>query len=422
MDVIYLDFSKAFDKVDFLITLRKLNSLGIKGKIGRWIQSFLTGRSQSVLVNGSKSTACDVKSGVPQGSVLGPILFLILLGDIDQDVLHSFVSSFADDSRVTKAVTCQEDTEYLQNDLEAIYKWTETNNMVLNDDKFECLRYGPNMDLKTNTGYKSNTGTSIEVTDHVKDLGITMSSDCTFKEHIAQTISTARSLAGWILRTFSTRDSLPMMTLWKTMVLPKLDYCCTLWNPMEKAYIQAIELVQRSFLRRICALSELSYWDQLKHIKLYSVERRRERYFVIYTWKVLEGLVPNVSTEQERKIISKCTSRHGRKCYIHTVPNHVSAKVKSARYASLGYRGPLLFNTIPAEIRNITKVPVDIFKKKLDKFLSTVPDEPQIPGYTQHRRAETNSLLCMANFGTWTKQNGRKEMNPNGSGCPHRLE
>ena len=424
VDVIYLDFSKAFDKVDFLITLKKINSLGIKGKVGRWIQSFLTGRSQTVLVNGSKSTACDVKSGVPQGSVLGPILFLILLGDIDQNVMHSFVSSFADDSRVTKSVNCQEDIEILQNDLEAIYKWTESNNMVLNDDKFECLRYGPNTDLKTSTGYKSNTGTSIEVKDHVKDLGIIMSSDGTFKEHIQQTITTAKSLSGWILRTFLTRDSIPMMTLWKTMVLPKLDYCCTLWNPMEKTQIQKIELVQRSFLSKICGLSELSYWDQLKqkHIKLYSVERRRERYFMIYTWKVLEQMVPNVSTDEERKITSKSTYRQGRTCCIHTVPNHIPAKIKAARYASLGYRGPLLFNTLPADIRNITNVPVDTFKKELDKFLSTVPDEPQIPGYTQYRRAESNSLLCMARFGTWTKQNGRKEENPNGSGCTHRLE
>ena len=105
VDVVYLDFSKAFDKVDFLITLRKINALGIKGKIGKWIQCFLTGRTQSVLVDGEQSKHSPVKSGVPQGSVLGPILFLILLGYIDQDILSSVVSSFADDSRVTKGIS-----------------------------------------------------------------------------------------------------------------------------------------------------------------------------------------------------------------------------------------------------------------------------------------------------------------------------
>jgi hypothetical protein len=422
VDVVYLDFSKAFDKVDFVITLKKLNALGIKGKIGRWVQSFITGRTQSVLVNGSKSTSSNVKSGVPQGSVLGPILFLILLGDIDQDVVHAFVSSFADDSRVTKAVNDKKDTENMQSDLNSIYRWTEENNMALNDDKFECLRYGPNVDMKNTTSYKSNTGTQIKVKEHVKDLGIIMSSDYTFKEHISQTVSTAKSLAGWVLRTFSTREPIAMMTLWKTMILPKLDYCCTLWNPMQKSQIQAIELVQRQFLRRICSLSDLSYWEQLKQTRLYSVERRRERYFILYTWKVLEGLVPNVSIHQERKIIAKWTSRHGRICQIPTVKSQVHAKVKDARYSSLGYRGPQLFNTVPAEIRNITGVPLDRFKKELDKYLCTVPDEPQIPGYTMYRRADTNSLVHMSISGTWEKQDGKEERTPDSSGRPRRLE
>ena len=88
----------AFDKVDFLITMRKMNKLGISGNLGRWIHSFLTNRTQSVAVNGCKSKPSEVKSGVPQGSVLGPLLFLILIGDIDKDISSLFVSSFADDT------------------------------------------------------------------------------------------------------------------------------------------------------------------------------------------------------------------------------------------------------------------------------------------------------------------------------------
>ena len=98
VDVLYLDFSKAFDKVDHLITLKKLKALGISGKLGRWLQSFLTDRTQTVLVNGARSRSCHVKSGVPQGSVIGPLLFLVLIGDIDANVATSFVSSFADDT------------------------------------------------------------------------------------------------------------------------------------------------------------------------------------------------------------------------------------------------------------------------------------------------------------------------------------
>ena len=423
VDVVYIDFAKAFDKVDFLITLRKINTLGIKGKVGRWIQCFLTGRLQSVLVNGVQSKSSSVKSGVPQGSVLGPILFLVLLGDIDQDVLHSLVSSFADDSRITKGVTCQTDVDDLQCDLESIYKWTNENNMALNDDKFECLRYGGNIDIKTESSYKSNTNTVIEVKDHVKDLGIIMSSDCTFREHISRSVNAAKSLTGWILRTFCTRNALPMLTLWKSLVLPKLDYCCILWNPMGKGQIQSLEMVQRTFLRKITSYWQMSYWDQLLTAKLYSVERRRERYHIIYMWKVLEELVPNISEHEQRKITGQNNKRFGRLCIVPKVLKTAPALVKTARYASLGYRGPCLFNTVPADIRNITKVPVDTFKKRLDKFLSTIPDEPQIPGYTKYRRADTNSLIDMVKHGgTWQRQDGNEATTSHSSGCAHRLE
>ena len=98
MDVVYIDFAKAFDKVDFGITLQKLNSLGIKGKVGKWMHSFLVQRTQVVLVNEGRSIPSQVLSGVPQGSVLGPLLFLILLGDIDQEIATAFLSSFGSGS------------------------------------------------------------------------------------------------------------------------------------------------------------------------------------------------------------------------------------------------------------------------------------------------------------------------------------
>ena len=98
VDVIYLDFAKAFDKVDFTIILQKLKDMGIQGHVGRWIHQFITGRTQSVLVNGCRSKPAKVLSGVPQGSVLGPLLFLVLIGDIDQNIASAFLSSFADDT------------------------------------------------------------------------------------------------------------------------------------------------------------------------------------------------------------------------------------------------------------------------------------------------------------------------------------
>ena len=156
VDVVYLDFSKAFDKVDHTIVLQKMKNLGINGQVYTWMESFLRNRYQSVSVNGVTSDPQRVISGVPQGSVLGPLIFLLLIRDIDQDVLYSIVMSFADDTRATKSVKSINDIEKLQSDLQRIYKWTDDNNMELNDIKFELLRYGPNQPITRILLYNSN--------------------------------------------------------------------------------------------------------------------------------------------------------------------------------------------------------------------------------------------------------------------------
>ena len=142
VDSVYLDFSKAFDKVDHSIVVKKLSSLGVRGKILQWIESFLTSRTQKVVVNGVLSEEVAVVSGVPQGSVIGPLLFLILLGDIDSNIASSFLSSFADDTRISIGLSGVTQASALQSDLEAVYQWADENNMSFNDLKFEVLRYG----------------------------------------------------------------------------------------------------------------------------------------------------------------------------------------------------------------------------------------------------------------------------------------
>ena len=400
VDVIYLDFAKAFDKVDFTVTLKKIKQLGIQGNVGSWIYSFITSRTQTVLVNGARSEPSAVKSGVPQGSVLGPLLFLILIGDIDQSLTTAFLSSFADDTRVGHQVDSEEDAHMLQQDLNAVYQWTERNNMELNGDKFEHVHYPCPRKDEYLPQYTSNTGGNISTNDYVKDLGITMSSDGTFKQHIQRTVSEARRQAGWILRTFATREILPMLTLWKSLVQCKLDYCSQLWSPMEKGSIQSLEMVQRTFLRKIKSISNLTYWEQLKKLRMFSQERRRERYSIIYVWRILEEQVPNIyhSGNVTGSIVAKFHCRRGRICSVPPLNTQSPKAVQNLREASLPVRGQRLFNTLPQEVRNLTGCTVETFKRSLDKYLRDVPDEPQIPGYTSMRRAETNSIIYMARF------------------------
>ena len=396
VDVIYLDFAKAFDKVDFLITMDKLRKLGISGKIGRWIHAFLNNRTQSVIVDGMSSSPARVHSGVPQGSVLGPLLFLILIGDIDRNIKSAVVSSFADDTRAAYATRSVLEVNTLQKDLNSIYQWADENNMQFNDKKFECLRYGINKVLKESTQYIANSGNTIENAEHVRDLGVYMSSDGTFNKHVSETVIRAKSMCGWILRTFRTRDMEPMLQLWKSLVRSNIDYCCQLWNPNKVGAIQDIEQTQRSFIRKINGMQQLSYWEQLAALSLYSLERRRERHIIMCVWRILEGLAPNFNYPDAGGIQPVLSERRGRSCVVPLVSQYAPASAKNIRYSSFGVIGPKLFNIMPKEIRNLFDCSLDKFKHKLDSFLQTVPDEPLVPGYTAFRRAESNSLIYMA--------------------------
>ena len=390
VDVIYLDFAKAFDKVDHGILLHKLRDLGITGKIGSWIHSFLTNRYQYVSVNKEKSMRSSVLSGVPQGTVLGPLLFLVLIGDIDSEKHHCFVSSFADDTRCAAGVKCQTDQEQVQKDLETIYAWSRQNNMQFNNDKFERLAYGNNEKLKTHA-YMSADSTLIPNKNDTKDLGIKMSASATFSLHITQIVDKASKLASWILRTFISREQYVMLTLWKSLVLPRMEYNCPLWNPVKIGEIKSIEAVQRTFTSKIAGMETLNYWERLAALNLYSLQRRRDRYDAIYIWKMLENKVPNIASCRQITIAHTIDSRNGRKCTEHSPMKTACCKVKTLVRNSFPVRAVKTFNVLPQEIRNMTGCDVATFKTKLDRFLASIPDEPPTPGY--HTVAESNSLL-----------------------------
>ena len=390
VDVIYLDFAKAFDKVDHNILLRKIKALGIGGKIGIWIHHFLAQRMQTVTVSGSKSGKSMVISGVPQGSVLGPLLFLIMIADISEDVQSSRITSFADDTRISKKITSAQDVVLLQEDLDAVYNWAHNNNMHFNNDKFELIRYGQR--AFADDGYNVNLH-NITEKDAVRDLGILMNSDCTFTDHIENISNSARQMSGWILRTFKSRDPNHLLPLWKSLVMSKLEYLCQLWSPEKTGDIQKLEQIQRTFTRKLRPFQQhkLNYWERLKELKLYSLQRRRERYCIIYTWKILENKVPNPLPEEKGGIKSQRLPRLGRTCY-RRVLDSSSQRHKTLLSTSFLNVGPRLFNSLPKDIREMTGCTIEAFKRSLDKFLQRLPDEPPIPHGPAPRGARSNSI------------------------------
>ena len=176
-----------------------------------------------------------------------------------------------------------------------------------------------------------------------------------------------------------------MLTLWKSIIQSKLDYCSQLWSPSDQTSIKRLEGVARSFTSRIAGMEGLDYWERLQKLHIYSQERRKERYQILFIWKLAEGFVTGYNLPFEQN------ERRGR---LVTVPHMASkspAAVRKARETSLQIKGARLFNLAPLSLRCRTGVTVDTFKAELDTWLSSIPDQPTIEG--RQRASLTNSLI-----------------------------
>ena len=382
-DSIYLDFAKAFDKVDLDLLLLKLKRYGFHGKLLSCIQSFLSDREQVVVLNGVHSDSARVLSGVPQGSVLGPLLFILFINDLELAVTSSKVSFFADDTRVSKRIDCFEDCLLLQADLYGILDWSRCNNMKLHEQKFELLNHLHNR--KSNFSelpfyvetllYKVSSEEILHPVENVRDLGVMVSSDLNWSKQIGNMVKKARSTLSWVFSVFKTRDRTVMTTLYKSLVRSLLEYCCPLWDPVKVTEIQLLEGVQRTFTDRICGLENMNYWERLSHLKLMSLQRRRERYTILMMWKILHNVVPNCSNIRFTK-----TSRHGTRAIIPSLSRLSSSSNQTLHDSSFAVRGPKLWNKVPVNIK--AEATFEWFKVSLSKFIALIPDNPPTSGYS----------------------------------------
>ena len=385
---IYLDFAKAFDKVETGVLLHGLKDCRVMGKVACWLASFLDSstRQQAVVVDGRVSDLTPVISGVPQGTVLGPVLFLIHIRNISEKISSgTTATSFADDTRVQRGVGTPGDCSILQADLQHVYNWAERVNMEFNADKFECLHFRPGSQTDLSCQYMAPDNSVIQVKDNLRDLGVQLSTDLSFTVHIENIVTAASRLAGWGLRTFRRRSRTTMLTILKTLIQPKLDYCSQLYSPTKQDLINKIESVQRNFTSNIYGLEDLDYWSRLSELHLFSQERRRERYIIIFLWKISQGKIGGYNIQFQT------SDRRGRYVIPKPVVRSAPACVRKAREGSLGVRGALLFNLLTTHIRDSNVTTTDTFKAILDDFLHTIPDQPTVSGLV--RAAETNSLI-----------------------------
>ena len=284
VDIIYLDFQKGFDKVPHQRLLLKLKAHCIGDSITDWIEQWLTDRRQRVVVDGEVSNWKSVLSGVPQGSVLGPILFLIYINDLD-DSITSNVLKFADDTKLFRKVNTDGDKQHLQNDLDRLVKWSEKWQMLFNFGKCKCLHTGHG---NLNVNYKMGA-TVLGTTIKEKDLGVTISADMKVSEQCGIAASKGNQILGLIRRNITYKGKKLIIPLYKAIVRPHLEYCIQAWRPYRKKDIDTLERIQRRATKMIPELRDLSYEERLKECSLTTLETRRLRRDQIEVFKILNG-------------------------------------------------------------------------------------------------------------------------------------
>ncbi len=284
VDVFYMDIAKAFDTVSHPKLFEKLVACGIRGRLLGWLKAWLTGRKQRVRVDDKYSEYATVTSGVPQGSVLGPLMFLIYINDLPKVIVHSKLKLFADDGKLYLCVGHVEQRENLQSDLVKVQAWCDTHQLQLAILKCSVLHLGP----RTNPNHQYNLhGTNLESTTCIRDLGVLVSADLKFTEHCNAIAQSAAVKVGMILNCFMNRRPEFLTLMYKVFVRSRLEYASPVWNPSLKQNINTLESVQHRFTRRLPGLGSLSYPERLIATNLEPLELRRLQADLILVYKIL---------------------------------------------------------------------------------------------------------------------------------------
>jgi len=360
IDLIFLDFCKAFDTVPHCRLLLKLSSYGIQNKTHSWIKSWLTQRVQRVIVNGSCSKWLSVKSGVPQGTVLGPLLFLIYINDIAKD-LSSSLKLFADDCLLYREISCDEDVAALQRDLNTLSNWSQIWQMRFNVLKcvtLKCYRIrNPIL-----TDYFINTQRLQSVKQHPY-LGIAFDQTMSFIPHINNMTSRATKTLNFVKRNLCNCSQQTKSRAYTSLVRPMLEYASSVWDPHHNNHIASIKKIQRRAVRwifndydyshSVTAMLQSLTWPTLQH------RRRRMRLTLLY--KCINGLIalkiPNYFTP-----INTNTRIHHHRSYNFS---HVRTDAYINNFFPRTIRE---WNDLPPQI--IDSNSLDLFQEQLDFYFN----------------------------------------------------
>ena len=360
-DVCVLDFSKAFDKVGHQRLLEKLRWYGIGGETNGWIESFLTNRTQSVLVEGVSSSTVPVLSGVPQGSVLGPCLFLFYINDIAEG-LTSTTRLFADDTMIYLAVKNESDAKHLQSDLDLLTDWESKWMMEFHPDKCEIISITRK---RKPTAYNYTLhGHDLKHVDHAKYLGITISHDLRWNKHVENTTNKANNTLNFLRRNVNVSNPKVKEQAYKSLVRPILEYGSTVWDPYTAVLSKKIEMIQRRAAR--FTLHRYSYTSSvgtmLDHLGWQTLAERRRLSRLAMFYKIQNNLVAiNMHQYLTPKTLSSPTRTE------NTMAYNIPSSTKDYHKYAFFPRTARDWNKLPQSVVSATSL--DSFKSGLRKSI-----------------------------------------------------
>ena len=373
-DTVYFDLSKAFDSVPHRLLIHKLKSFGIHGTLLAWIQNYLTHRRQRVTINGSNSEWLTVTSGVPQGSILGPLLFLLYINDLPTVLsTNTLCAIFADDPKITRHIQSHQDHLILQRDITNVHNWSTAWGLKFNSNKCMVLSMARN-GHPTEFNYTMDQ-VDLTRTNTANDLGVLVTTTLKWNEHLNNIISKANQRFWLTVRTLGYEAPfLSKKTTFTALVRPYLEYNTVIWSPTTKELIKSIELTQRKATNFMVknpkrpSVHHIEYKERLIACELLPLTFRREIFDLIFFIKSLRGMVAfnildYLRFQTYRGAVNTRNAQHGLRILTPLTRLESSAHFYPARIARI-------WNTLPLELRTKLKSPLSLhhIKVLLNKY------------------------------------------------------